>query len=67
MSIKPSGEGSPAPAWVKSSYGTAGGADRVEAAPTPGTVLAPDSERPGDGRPAVAPTARDGFAAHTSA
>ncbi|THA77892.1 DUF397 domain-containing protein [Streptomyces sp. A0592] len=67
MTIKPSGEGLSALAWVKSSYSTADGADCVEVARTPGTVLVRDSKRPEGARLALTPDAWNGFVAHAAA
>ncbi|MFB7980884.1 DUF397 domain-containing protein [Streptomyces vinaceus] len=67
MSIKPSVEGLSILTWVKSSYSTADGADCVEVAQTPGTVLVRDSKRPDGGRLAVAPAAWVGFVTHAAA
>ncbi|MFE5490906.1 DUF397 domain-containing protein [Streptomyces virginiae] len=66
MTIQPSGEDFSALTWVKSSYSTADGADCVEVAHTPGTVLVRDSKRPEGARLAVTPDAWTGFVAHAA-
>ncbi|MFD9101411.1 DUF397 domain-containing protein [Streptomyces virginiae] len=66
MTIKASGEGLSALAWVKSSYSTADGPNCVEVAHTPGTVLVRDSKRPEGARLAVTPDAWTGFVAHAA-
>ncbi|WP_328963584.1 DUF397 domain-containing protein [Streptomyces virginiae] len=67
VSIKPSAEGFCALTWAKSSDSSADGADRVEVAHTPGTVLVRDSQRPEDARLALTPRARTGFVAFAAA
>ncbi|MFJ3979230.1 DUF397 domain-containing protein [Streptomyces sp. NPDC090021] len=58
MSIAPSAAGLSELTWVKSSYSTADGADCVEVAHTPGTVLVRDSKRPAGARLALTPPRR---------
>ncbi|MFD0124503.1 DUF397 domain-containing protein [Streptomyces virginiae] len=67
MSIKPSAAGLSALTWIKSSYSTADGADCVEVAHTPGTVLVRDSKRPEDARLTLTPRAWTGFVAFAAA
>ncbi|MFI1451738.1 DUF397 domain-containing protein [Streptomyces virginiae] len=67
MSIKPSAAGLSALTWIKSSYSTADGADCVEVAHTPGTVLVRDSKRPEDARLTLTPCAWTGFVAFAAA
>ncbi|MEX2975081.1 DUF397 domain-containing protein [Streptomyces sp. C184] len=66
MTLKPSSGTDREPNWAKSSYSTDEGAQCVEVATTPDTILVRDSKNPDGPRLTIAPTTWAAFLPYAS-